>query len=319
MKTINQYLIQAQMSELAKSANDYKELCKVSDELSKVSNIKSKNYNINGWVPINNDYKSSSQFKAVAYQKGNNVVICYVGTNVKSLKDLAADVKMAFTPTTQMDEALKFYDKTTNNSTDINVILAGHSEGGSEAQYVCAMKGGIPTFTYNAFMTGRLYKKEDRERANPYIFNYRNPNDIVSKLGKDIGYQMMIEENSPRSFSSTVDSMRLIKQHQIDNIGDCSQAIPLEIFKQKEPQFVDKINENIIITREDIKDFKPHELDLLETELIKRNAEGSLIHDWQAKNLAAEGKLIHVKAYTRDDGTVVKEHYRKAPVSAPAW
>lgn len=306
-----------QMTEHAKAANDYKELCKVSDELSKVSDVKNTNYNFNGWTPIENDYNPSSQFKAVAYQKGNNVVICYVGTNFKSLKDIAADIKMVFKPTVQMKEANVFYGKIRDQlPLHVKVILAGHSEGGSEAQYVCAQREGVPTFTYNAFMTGALYSKKDREQAAPYIVNYRNRNDIVSKLGVDIGYQMITPDATMGKLYSTVDSMKLRKHHRIENMGDCNLAIPLSKYKQIEPQFVDKIDDNIIIRHEDIKDFTAEELDLLETELCKRNAEGTLLYDHEAKALAAQGRLIHVKAYTRDDGTRVKEHYRKAPVYA---
>ena len=122
---------------------------------------------------------------------------------------------MAFTATRQMKQADEFFNHVKTSLPKAEIILTGHSEGGSEAQYVCAVNGGVPTFTFNPYMIGSLFSKEIRDKMLPFIYNYRHKDDIVSKMGLDIGYQ----------FISAAAKRNIFKNmHQLENIGDLSKV-----------------------------------------------------------------------------------------------
>lgn len=54
-------------------------------------------------------HDKQSNFKAVAYVKGNEIVICFVGTDPRSIKDHGANLKMGTgEPSRQMEKALVF-------------------------------------------------------------------------------------------------------------------------------------------------------------------------------------------------------------------
>lgn len=304
--------IRNMMKEFSLLANEFKTLCYESDRISRLSIDNAKKQEVVGWKVVDNKYNPDTEFKAVAYEKANKIVICYVGTNFKSIQDIITDVAMVFKATRQMREALAFYKKIEleHKSVTKQLIVSGHSEGGSEAQYVSVKKGGVPTFTYNAFMTGHLYSSSERKKAHEYIYNYRHPDDIVSKAGRDIGYQFLTSIDEDAKWYSSLFGIR--KNHQISAIGDCLKAVPVEQFKQEEPRYSEKLDE-IIILREDIMDMPLEEFRVLKSEILNRHKQGWLLSRGQANYLVKNGLLDFVESYQRADGTIVKEYYRRCP------
>ena len=74
-----------------KQANVYKELCTQADAVARnKKHDLPQGYSILG-TP---EWNKKSNFKAVAYQNGDELVISYVGTDPKSIKDHGANLKM---------------------------------------------------------------------------------------------------------------------------------------------------------------------------------------------------------------------------------
>ena len=63
------------------NANDYRDLCYFAGDV-----LKGKTTNLpSGYSVIAKEYNKKTNFKAVAYQKGNDVVLCFVGTDKFSI------------------------------------------------------------------------------------------------------------------------------------------------------------------------------------------------------------------------------------------
>ena len=227
---MNQLQTQVKMENLKIYVNEFKDLCLFSDNLAKISSKQWDKLQVNGWTLFSTEYRWSTEFKAVAYRKEDKITICFVGTNFKSIQDIMTDIKMIFFPTKQMKQAFEFYAQIKQKYAGYEIILAGHSEGGSECQYVSVMGKGVPAFTFNAFMTGQLYAEEEKFRAEDFIYNFRNVNDLVSMVGEDIGHQFITIEKYKPNFWNLLTKPRY--NHRLENIGDCLKAVRLDVFNR---------------------------------------------------------------------------------------
>lgn len=73
------------------NANDYRDLCYYAGDILKGRNIDLPF----GYRVIDKENDKRTNFKAVAYQKGNDVILCFVGTDKFSMHDHLTNLKMA--------------------------------------------------------------------------------------------------------------------------------------------------------------------------------------------------------------------------------
>lgn len=285
------------------NANDYRDLCYFAGDVSKgkTTNLPS------GYSVIAKEYNKKTNFKAVAYQKGNDVVLCFVGTDKFSMQDHRTNLKMATSsePTIQMILANTFYKNFENKYKNIKVI--GHSEGGSEALYV-GLKNDLQTVTFNAYgLNKNLEKSIGNEHADELVTNYRDPLDPVSKLRPLVGKTYIVKSN--RKFAEKINPFGMISAHKISNFGDCNNAQPIEEYKKKHT-FIDNVSE-AEITDKDIAKMPTDLYELYDAEISDRLSKGKIMREQDAQNATLNGDLIKVSSYTREDGTQVDGYYRR--------
>lgn len=293
------------MTTTHKQANTYKELCAQADSV-----VKKKPPALPpGWTVAATE-RGKFNFKAVAYTNGNEIVISFVGTDPKNLKDHGTNIKMGFgKETEQMRRADEFYGKINAANPNAKIILAGHSEGGTEATYV-AIKNNVEAVTFNAY--GLKEKFYDRNKKNEYktlITNYCGENDPVSKLVKNPGETYVVESIQNKFMKATVFGMK--EAHGIDKMGDCEKSLTVEEHrKQKDPNFVDNVSE-VDITQESIGELPPDLYEIYQDELYERIANQAIPTIAQAQEKTLSGGTVWVDDYTRADGTPVKGYYRR--------
>lgn len=285
------------------NANDYRDLCYFAGDV-----LKGKTTNLpSGYSVIAKEYNKKTNFKAVAYQKENDVVLCFVGPDKFSMQDHRTNLKMATStePTAQMKDANNFYDKFKDKYKNIKVI--GHSEGGSEAVYV-GLKRNIKTVTFNAYgLNKNLEKSIGNEQADELVTNYRDPLDPVSKLRPLVGKTYIVKSN--KKFAEKINPFGMISAHKISNFGDCNNAQPIEEYKKKHA-FIDNVSE-AEITDKDIAKMPTDLYELYDAEISDRLSKGKIMREQDAQNATLNGDLIKVSSYTREDGTQVDGYYRR--------
>lgn len=236
-----------------KKAEIYRQLCIITDSIVQGRNVAIPyGYEIltmfDGEKQTNSlkIHDKQSNFKAVAYVKGNEIVICFVGTDPRSIKDHGANLKMGTgEPSEQMKKALEFARKIADKLRNQYIIeTAGHSEGGSEAIYAGLMLG-LQTYTYNAFplpprILNNIKSKGGSSDYKKYIVNYRDPHDPISKLFNTHVGRTYITQSTQGKFMRTT-PFGSKAAHGIVNMGSCETAIPIEEFKKANPWFVDTV------------------------------------------------------------------------------
>ncbi len=202
-----------------KQANIYKQLCSQADAVLK-NKPKQKSLP-QGWSAATQRWDKKTNFKAVAYQNGNEIVIAFVGTDAKSIKDHGANLKMINGVSAQMKMANEFYYEIKLKYPGANITLAGHSQGGTEATYV-ATKNNVKAVTFNTFgLDNDLVDKT--KNYNDLITNYRDPHDLVSKLKKNPGTTYIVD--SPRNKFMRIIIFCIRQVHNINTMGDCETAV----------------------------------------------------------------------------------------------
>lgn len=223
------------VEEKHKKANEYKNLCIFAEDAIKFPN----NAKVFGkWIKKESFHEEKTNFKGILYSNGTEYVICYIGTDSKSVKDHIENIVMGvFGKSMQMRIANYFYKKCKEEFGfyDDNLTLIGHSEGGTEASYV-GVKNNVKVVTFNPYgLSAKLYDK-GFDYSN-LITNYRDEADFVSKLKKNIGAVYIV----PSVINQCLLKHYLgsIKSHKINNFGDCEKAISLEEYKKQHPYFID--------------------------------------------------------------------------------
>lgn len=252
-------------------ANEYKILC---SEANKMSKMKDGAVTSNGWTKIDGDYDQRSNFKAVLYEKDGQYALCFVGTDRFSAKDWGANAKMALTgESKQIRQAQSFAKemKETYGLNAKNTVSIGHSEGGTEATVV-GIQYGLKTTTFNAYGAGGDYVDKNKN-YDDLITNYRDPHDPISKLKANVG-TTYITPNTWNWFMSTT-PFGSVQSHGIDNMGDCTQSVPVNEYKKSHPLFINKISD-VGITRQDIANMDPELFKIYESEIDNRLANNQI-------------------------------------------
>lgn len=187
-----------------------------------------------GWKIKDIEFDESTNFKAVVFEKDNEIVVSFVGTDFSNVKDNAANAKMLFTGSNkQMEKAKDFCKDIKFAYPNKNITIIGHSEGGSEAIFAGA-HNNLPVITYNAFGVPDKVLPQGFNAQN--INNYRMPNDIVSKLRKIPGDDYIVP--SEKSFIKSNTPLGWKESHQIKKMGDIKNSIPEAEYNRAHPSFI---------------------------------------------------------------------------------
>ncbi len=293
------------MYDIFEKADEYKELCAQANDMCKNSVPQGTNAG-NGWVKVDHRYDQNSNCKVVLYKKGEQYAVCFVGTDKREKrKDWGANLKMAFIGSSRQIKKAIEYTHDLINKYDLNnenTVSIGHSEGGTEATHI-GIEYGFKTFTYNAFGISKKYLNPDIDYSD-WVFNFRDRNDPVSKMRKNIGSTYILRETQ----ADTWLPFGTLKAHGIDNMPSCKNAIPIDEYKKYKRSFVDSIDD-LAITGENV-DLMAKEglFDLYEPILMEKLSKGELYRERDIRS-----GLVKVSAYTRDDGTHVEGYYRSLP------
>lgn len=293
--------------QIHQNANDYRDLCNVAGDV-----LKGKNVDLPRGYSVLETKKGKYNFKAVAYKKENEIIICYLGTDAFNPKDHATNVKMLVSEkeTEQMESANQFYRKLDLENPNYTFKVIGHSEGGSEALRV-GLTNKLPTVTFNAYgLNPKFTKDYDKELANQLVKNYRDPNDPISKLRPLIGKNYIVENK--RSVFSKINPFGMVSSHRISNFGDCSKAQELEEYKKEHKMFIGCVDD-VEITDNDIGKMSNELYQMYDNEISNRLSKGQILKESQAYGKTITGDLVRVSSYIRDDGTQVEGYYRKRP------
>lgn len=289
-------------------ANDYRDLCNAAGDV-----LSGKQVNLpEGYKILATEINRKNNFKAIAYKKGDEIILCYLGTDAKNLKDHSTNLKMAVTckPTSQMKSAMDFYEKIKKENFGANFKALGYSEGGSEALYV-GLSNKIETTTFNAYgLHKNLLKKFDKDIAEELVTNYRDPDDPISKLRNLPGKTFIVD--AERGVFEKINPFGMVSAHRISNFGDCNNSQPLEEYKEKHKNFISCVDD-AVITGEDIEKMPRELYEIYDSEISERLSQGKILHKGQAEEQSFTGDLIKVSAYVRDDGTQVDGYYRRRP------
>ena len=220
--------------DLHKKANEYKILCEIAGRAMNAG-AGAKVYK--QWMKVDGFYEPKTNFKGLLYFDGKEYVICYLGTDSKSIKDHIENLVMGvFGKSLQMRLANFYYKKCKEKYGFYNdrLTLVGHSEGGTEAAYT-GIKNRVRTVTFNAFgLSRRLY--DAKADYSNLITNYRDASDLVSKLRETPGRTFVVPSKTNQCFVKRI--FGSIKSHKLENFGDCCEAVPVKEYMELHPFFI---------------------------------------------------------------------------------
>jgi hypothetical protein len=258
-------------------------------------------------------------FYANVYRVDDKLVIVFRGTN--DFKDVGADAKMVFRSlSSQHREAVNYFEYIVNKYKDSygddNVVLTGHSLGGSLAQYV-AYKNNVKAVTFCAYgIKNSLprYENDDTKLAlaDKNIKNYGNNRDpiFMSNIKNQIGQNLVIKDDH-KFYKDGIKS-----RHSIPNMGDLKDGEPYNPKIHKLIGGIENKDLDRIIVTEEIKELVGKQDTYFTDDDLKYIAQqqrlGNVMSMEEAERKVASGE-VHVRSYTKDDGTYVRSYYRSRP------
>lgn len=315
-----------------KEADDYLFLCnKASESLSRVGKTlssgeeNSKVYEIMD-SRVQNKFKESN-FKGVLFKNGDEYVIAYLGTDIKSLKDLTADVLMA------ADKNPRQFVDAENFATDMiekyniplnKLTVIGNSEGGSEAIYVKARLGLAKCYTFNGYVP-KLDYYDCHDLNN--IYNFRTSGDLVSKGGFSVGQDFIVDCKVNGVRDPLPGPLGILDWHRITNMRNIKNAVSIDKYQKDKPDFKNKFRKGTLKSYE-IEDIPNDIYALFDADINDRinnhavvnaprpfgysltgNLNNSHTHAHGASMVPGCAGTYHVNGYTRD-GVHVSDYYR---------
>ena len=204
-----------------------------------------------GWDKLRDRRHKNTNFKGILYTNGDEYAFVFLGTDVKSPKDWAANAQMSLgRPNTQCKQAVEFCEDMLSayNIDPSKVTAVGNSEGAREVIEVLQqtpIKNGV---TFNGYM--RVDKDDYPPENFKNLVNYRTEKDIISKCGKTIGKDFIVPVKDEVKLKPVYD---IIQSHRIDNIDKITNknAIPAKEYASVTgKKFKNKYGEGILTPEE---------------------------------------------------------------------
>lgn len=160
---------------------------------------------INGYKPVDRLEDPETGLRVVTYQKKNDIIVAYCGTNDD--KDFVSDAQMAMNEVPeQYEKANQYYLDTVAKYPNASVVLTGHSLGGSLAQLVASRHKETSAVTFNAFGIKSIIKNpetktKDYFQDNKNSFNYIIDGDPVSNSTQHVGVTTHLKKTAMNNHS----------------------------------------------------------------------------------------------------------------------
>lgn len=160
---------------------------------------------INGYKPVDKLEDPETGLRVVTYQKKNDIIVAYCGTNDD--KDFVSDAQMAMNEVPeQYEKANQYYLDTVAKNPNACVVLTGHSLGGSLAQLVACRHKETSAVTFNAFGVKSIIKNpetktKDYFQDNKNSFNYIIDGDPVSNSTQHVGVTTHLKKTAMNNHS----------------------------------------------------------------------------------------------------------------------
>ncbi len=225
------------------------------------------------------DPDDKTGFAAVALRHGDEIIIAFRGTD--DIIDYGNDSTMWLLRKLpdQAYNALVFYDKIKKKYPQTEILLTGHSLGGSLAQIVGAWRK-VKACAFNPYGTRNILQKAGINIHDENIVNYCNPQDGITVV------------------------------NVINQVGECFKLQARDRKKEitdLNPLFPHYIENQEPIFRQDKFFIDPYKGEYYEGQASR------IIKDSENDNLPPRDAMVHVNAYKRDDGTRVREYWRRYP------
>ena len=232
-----------------------------------------------GWMLEDFRHHNGTNFKGVLYTNGEEYAFVFLGTDVKSGKDWAANARMSLgRPNAQCRQAVEFCnDMLAEYKIDPSKVTAvGNSEGGREVIEVLQQTPINKGVTFNAYM--RVDKEDYPPENFENLINYRTEKDIVSKCGKTIGQDFIVPVKEEVRLKPVYS---IVQSHRIDNIDTITNAnaIPAKEYEAiTGRKFKNKFGEGIL-TPEEIGSIPKELYPLVDPDVNERLQKGAVANE----------------------------------------
>ena len=248
------------------------------------------NYPPAGYRVIDFNENKKTGFYADVLSNGNDIIIAYRGT--ESGQDIRNDVAMAKSKIpAQAIDAIRIYDKVKREHPNSDIVVTGHSLGGSLAEIVSGIRGNLAV-TFNAYGVGDMIKNKNALKEDNVV-NYVNEYDAVSMVNG--------QNHIGEIFAVSKKTNGFIDNHRAENIGDLSKRV------QKTPEDIKETTQRIHPNSSQIKDIISGKI--IQNYELRRNS--NLQEFKHAKQQTPCVGSYQVSGYTRSDGVKVEDYIRR--------
>ena len=248
------------------------------------------NYPPAGYRVIDFNENKKTGFYADVLSNGNDIIIAYRGT--ESGQDIRNDVAMAKSKIpAQAIDAIRIYDKVKREHPNSDIVVTGHSLGGSLAEIVSGIRGNLAV-TFNAYGVGDMFKNKNALKEDNVV-NYVNEYDAVSMVNG--------QNHIGEIFAVSKKTNGFIDNHRAENIGDLSKRV------QKTPEDIKETTQRIHPNSSQIKDIISGKI--IQNYESRRNS--NLQEFKHAKQQTPCVGSYQVSGYTRSDGVKVEDYIRR--------